>query len=235
MDDEIKERYKLKEAAKIITQGHHIAETNQILNKLEQSVRDGSLQVFQTGTNNRYEFGSNKESSEANELNLIRSNTNSLHGGFTWVDKEYDERLSKALYLLPDNLEAYWDDLNTWLKNNEQRISPIFQDPDTLDTPFADKKEAVKGLTKQQVIVAFEGLHFVTDEQWSRALANTPKWLEPCRVMKGNEKTSALWNPALIAVALLDKHVPIKKLDVVFIGLKDWTDEWQEVSEIFRD
>ena len=52
--------------------------------------------------------------------------------------------------------------------------------------------------------------------------------------MKGSKKTSALWNPAEIAVALIDKGVPLKKLDSVFIGLKKWINEWQDKSDYFR-
>jgi len=90
------------------------------------------------------------------------------------------------------------------------------------------------GITKREVIAAFEGLHFDTNAKWSRALANTPKWLGPCRVMKGSIKASALWNPVDIAVALFGKDVTLKKLDEVFIGLRKWTDEWQEKSDYLR-
>jgi hypothetical protein len=128
-------------------------------------------------------------------------------------------------------VEAYWDDLNTWLAENESRIGCLFQDP---DAPAPHKMKAIKGMTKQQVIDAFEGLHFTTGAQWSKALADVPKWLEPCRVMKGSKKASALWNPAQIAVALYDKKIPIKKLDAVFVGLNAWTDEWQKTSELLR-
>jgi hypothetical protein len=53
--------------------------------------------------------------------------------------------------------------------------------------------------------------------------------------MPGTKATSSLWNPVEIAVALLDKGIPIKKLDTVFVGLRDWSDEWKEKSEYFRD
>ncbi|CAH1070402.1 hypothetical protein [Candidatus Nitrotoga sp. 1052] len=88
------------------------------------------------------------------------------------------------------------------------------------------------GITKNSVINAFEGLHFDRD-QWIRALANVPNWLKDCRVTpgkRGNNKTSATWNPALIAVALLDKNVPIRKLDSVFVRLREWAEEWNDAS-----
>jgi hypothetical protein len=90
-----------------------------------------------------------------------------------------------------------------------------------------------KGITKGEVIGAFEDLHF-NNAQWSRALANVPLWLKSCRVSKGDKAHSALWNPVQIAVALIGKGVPLKKLDAVFVGLKDWTDEWQKDSDYFR-
>lgn len=103
--------------------------------------------------------------------------------------------------------------------------------------PAAGKRKAEEGITKQRVITAFAGLHFGTDAQWSKALADTPKWLLDCRLakgLKGNNATSALWSPVLIAAALYDKGITIQKLDTVFIGLNDWADEWREVSEMLR-
>lgn len=108
---------------------------------------------------------------------------------------------------------------------------PVLELPKPVDVePYA-----VRGITKRKVILAFEGLHFDTDEKWSKALASPPDWLKDCRVEKGNKKTSATWNPALIAAALFDKKIQIKKLDTVFVGLNDWADEWREASVSFRD
>ncbi len=105
--------------------------------------------------------------------------------------------------------------------------------------PAAEVKaevETKQGLTKGAVIGAFNGLNFDRD-QWARALANVPKWLIDCRLSQGSpgRKVSATWNPVLIAVALYGKKIPIRKLDAVFISLKDWADEWREVSATFRD
>lgn len=100
-------------------------------------------------------------------------------------------------------------------------------------------REAVgRSITKQQVIDAFEGLHFHDRGGWRNALEDVPQWIEPCRVTpgrKGDNSTSATWNPVLIAAALIDKGIPLKKLDAVFIGLgKDWLDEWEEASASSR-
>lgn len=104
------------------------------------------------------------------------------------------------------------------------------------DAPAA-KVETIRGITKSAVIDAFAGLHFDRD-QWTKALGkNIPNWLVACRVMPGKQgsKVSATWNPVLIAAALIDKGITVKGLNAVFVGLKDWTDEWHEASELFRD
>lgn len=106
----------------------------------------------------------------------------------------------------------------------------------TIQRGLPDTSVAKKGITKQQVMIAFEGIHFDHDH-WGRNLATPPDWLVECRVAKGNKKTSATWNPVLIAIALTDPKrgmILLKKLDAIFIGLKDWEDEWKEASALFR-
>ncbi len=100
--------------------------------------------------------------------------------------------------------------------------------------PTTKMKADELGLTKGAVIRAFEGLHFDRDK-WSKYLGDPPKWLAECRVAKGNKSTSATWNPVLIAAALIDKGITAKQLDRVFVLLKNWADEWSEVSASFRD
>lgn len=92
-----------------------------------------------------------------------------------------------------------------------------------------------RGITKKDVMAAFQNLKWDYDH-WGKNLASPPEWLIECRVAKGSrsKKASALWNPVLIAIALLDKKIPIIKLDTVFVNLKDWADEWRESSEVFR-
>lgn len=103
--------------------------------------------------------------------------------------------------------------------------------------PATQQKESKRGIGKQRIISAFEGIYFNTSAQWDNALADVPDWLEPGVVMKGkrgNNKQSTLWDPVQIAVALYDKNVSIKKLDAVFVSLRDWSDEWQAASEYLR-
>ncbi len=95
---------------------------------------------------------------------------------------------------------------------------------------------AVRGITKRKVAIVFADLHF-SYGRWMKNLASPPNWLltEGIRVAKGNKKTSATWNPVLIAVALFDKpKITIRQLDAVFVALSDWGDEWREASEGFR-
>lgn len=131
------------------------------------------------------------------------------------------------------------DDKLAELRDKLEEIEQRFKLPPP-DAPAA-LVEAIRGITKQQVINAFEGIHF-DREQWNKALGkNIPDWLKTCRAMPGkigDNKTSATWNPVLIAAALYGdsgKSIPRKKLDAVFIRLKDWADEWHEVSALFPD
>lgn len=100
------------------------------------------------------------------------------------------------------------------------------------------KEEAVqRSITKQQVINAFDGLCFDRNG-WNNALSDVPQWIEPCRVTlgrKGDKTNPATWNPVLIAAALIEKRITAQQLDAVFVRLKDWADEWREVSASFRD
>ncbi|MBN9132021.1 MAG: hypothetical protein J0H48_01460 [Nitrosospira multiformis] len=128
----------------------------------------------------------------------------------------------------PDLVRAYVDCLP---EDDQAAISAytgnILETSSSVD---ATAGAIAKGITKQQVINAFEGMHFNRD-QWSNALADAPKWLARARVIKGNKKTSALWNPVQIAVELSSIGISVKKLDAVFINLKDWIEEWQAARE----
>jgi len=119
-----------------------------------------------------------------------------------------------------------------------KELAALANKPDTDTVDKGENKQTLsstnRGIPKQEVITAFGELHFRDYSRWNKALGAPPQWLKPCRVMKGSKKTSALWNPADIAVALIDKGVPLKKLDSVFIGLKKWINEWQEKSDYFR-
>lgn len=92
-----------------------------------------------------------------------------------------------------------------------------------------------RSINKQKVITAFQGIYW-SDSQWNKNLANPPKWLEECRVLKGtrSKNNPSTWNPVEIAIALEGKGISIKKLDAVFVGLNDWRNEWLIKSEYLR-
>jgi len=100
-------------------------------------------------------------------------------------------------------------------------------------TPAANAG-AIRGIDKRDVMAAFNGLKWDFDH-WGKNLASPSDKLKACRVVQGNKKASALWNPADIGVYLLDEGEPLKKLDAVFVGLSDWVDEWREKTALERD
>lgn len=149
------------------------------------------------------------------------------HGSFDNDDDRAKERSPSYFidFALSQGHRPEWLDwaIERGLYSEEEKVAP------------AAKVEAAKGITKNAVIGAFEGLHYNAD-QWKKLLGDQDrKWLQPARVARGDSNTSALWNPTTIALALLDKEIPIKKLDAVFVSLNDWSDEWREKSAYFRD
>jgi hypothetical protein len=152
--------------------------------------------------------------------------TGDFDGLLAWMERNFPDAVSAyAACLSADEKE----EILAFMGENEQEATK---------SENAQTNEAARGITKQQAIRAFEGLHFRDVSGWKKALSDVPQWLEPCRVLKGkrgSNKESTLWNPVLIAIALLDKSIPIKKLDTVFVRLNDWAEEWREKSEFFRD
>jgi len=127
-----------------------------------------------------------------------------------------------------------WVEDKSYPKGMRHQRGPDWMFPQLSEENSHTNSEAVKGIEKQRVIAAFEDLHF-NGARWGKTLGAPPKWLKPCRVIQGNKTTSSLWNPVQIAVALYDKGISIKKLDAVFVHLKDWADEWQAASEYLRE
>lgn len=128
--------------------------------------------------------------------------------------------------------EMYWDNLNDWLKDEIPRLDFIFSKPGEIS---AAKVGTVKsGLDKRKVMAAFQGIKWDYDH-WGKNLATPSDKLKACRVSPGNKKTSALWNPADIALYLLDEGEKLNTLDAVFVSLNDWADEWKKNTELERD
>lgn len=133
--------------------------------------------------------------------------------------------------------DHYWvlDEPQTITREQIQGVIPTDAPADDADHT---ETLAARSITKQQVIDAFGGLHFNDRAGWRNALSDVPQWIEPCRVTlgrKGDNSTSATWNPVLIAAALIDKGSTVKQLDPVFLrSLQDWVSEWEEASAYYR-
>ena len=129
--------------------------------------------------------------------------------------------------------EAYWEDLNEWLDKNEKRITWRFTKPTPQNENSPDIIKKIKGEPKKVIQRVFENLHF-NYYQWGRNLADPPHWLLPCRVLKGSKgrKISHSWDPILIGLALMDKGITKKQLNLAFMDLKDWKEEWQEKRDL---
>lgn len=149
-----------------------------------------------------------------------------------------------------DSLYVWRPEVIRWCQNDLLPIPPCWQPkietgatthtesmPEVdVQAVIATEKETTNGISKSAVINSFHDIYYDCD-QWEKYLADPPEWLKPCRTVpgkKGSNRQSALWSPVLIAAALLDKDITLKKLDAVFVGLPEWADEWRNTSEYFR-
>lgn len=150
-----------------------------------------------------------------------------------------------ALTVLP--VEGGLEALENWMAIDKEELAALLEKRGLLppaflrqkldvevNEPVADKSEAVRGIDKRDVMAAFNGLKWDFDH-WGKNLASPSNKLKACRVALGSKKASALWNPADIAVYLLDEGVSLKKLDTVFVGLSNWAGEWREKTALERD
>lgn len=189
-------------------------------------------------------------------LKAIRSHENPRQSSFKTKDVFYAPLLPHYARLMAEFGEAVIEqyeasvegkaplDWHYWMLDAPQTVTteqvkidktliealPITQ----ADTAHA-KAEPIKGVSKKVIQRVFADLHF-DYAKWGSNLANAPKWLTPCRVSRGSKasRVSHTWNPALIGLALMDKGITIKQLDLAFMGLKDWKDEWQEKTDSMR-
>jgi hypothetical protein len=134
----------------MMAQGNE-ADSEKLLLKLVQSVRDGTLKVYLPESKVPFE-----PIGDIDAINQVFPGSLTwvdqvFPGGITWVDREYDKRLAELLQpLIPHNVEAYWDDLNAWPSQNKLRITYQFKDPSTSSTlpskaqSINDKKHHIK-------------------------------------------------------------------------------------------
>lgn len=199
-------RYTLEEAAKFVAENSN-ARADSILEKLKKAAAYDRLTVYESGSDEVHK-----------DMPKVR----------VAPGKSFK-------YALGDE-EAYWNDLNEWLEKNEPRLDcKEFPNPNTLTATA--KGEVVRGIPKKLVAAAFQGLCFDYDHWIKNLTPPVSNWLSgKCIAAKGNKKVSTLWNPVLIAAALIDKGITVEQLDAVFFqSLKDWDDEWKETSASFRD
>ena len=139
------------------------------------------------------------------------------------------EGISKPLTATVDNIFIAEHRLNELISLNDEKSLNKVNAATKADAP------PIKGMSKRDIAKSFDGVYWSYD-QWKANLGDAPQWLKSCRVSLGSKKLRAshLWNPVLIAMALMDKHIPMKRLDLVFIGLKDWQPEWQDKTELER-
>lgn len=121
-----------------------------------------------------------------------------------------------------------------WAKSKGYSVAHLTTEelPSMQSDTIPAKAEPTRGEPKKVIQRAFADLHF-DYSQWGRYLGDVPKWLKPCRVSRGSKgkRVSHSWNPVLIGIALMDKGVTKKQLNLVFMDLKDWKDEWQETTD----
>jgi hypothetical protein len=131
-----------------------------------------------------------------------------------------------------DYLEAYWDDLNVWLKANAPRIKFEFPAPES-EPVTTTAEPAAKGVTTAQIVDAFGGL---VNFGLGKAMTDRTLWTCDARITSGTKggRYKSLWCPVIMATALHElKNVPMPKLNKAFNTcnfLADWREEWNRFS-----
>jgi hypothetical protein len=196
-------RYTIREAAELLQQ-YAGERADSMIEKLSKAASAGVLPMYCPGENARLDYD-----------------------GFDW------RQCVRDFYE-----EAYWDGLNAWLDANEPRIAWRFPSPagnTVCEAQFsASSKEGPKGLGRQDILSADWPLFGrFNQKSLGTALSDVPKWLLDARVSQGAPgKSSALWNPALIAVCLVGRGHSRKSALTPFLrnNFGGWLAEWEEVS-----
>ncbi len=108
------------------------------------------------------------------------------------------------------------------------------QEPRQVRIAHSPDGGTARGIDKRKVAATFQNIKW-DYAHWLTNLATPSKNLLDCRTARGSKSASSLWNPVSIGLYLLDEGIPMKKLDALFVDLKDWTNEWQEKTELERD
>jgi hypothetical protein len=96
------------------------------------------------------------------------------------------------------------------------------------------------GLTKQQVLRVewpfFTGKF--NKDSLEEALGNVPKWMQAARITPGARgKSSATWNPVLLAVGLVERgHISKNGLAELFRNhLPSWAEDWNRTNDEYGE
>ena len=142
----------------------------------------------------------------------------------------YSQRINTEVRVFYE--EAYWRDLNRWLDKNKKDV--FFRFPDPAENSFLKK---YRGVTKGEILSVDWGLP--AGHKLENILDEVPKWVVDARVLPGKPgggvKGSSLWNPVLLADALLETtshkkwKASIGTIDTLFGGrFKDFLEEWND-------
>lgn len=100
---------------------------------------------------------------------------------------------------------------------------------------------ALTGVGKAAIVGAFPPPGGRTTDQWENALGDAKRttWLLPARVESGGRRTSALWNPAMLAVCLCDQYraTPQQRREygrIIAKHFPEWLPEWQGYADGFE-
>ena len=120
-------------------------------------------------------------------------------------------------------------------QQSEEDVSQVLEEA---TNPSERNKTTITSVIRNVVIDAFRVRP--TDDGnrkfWDAKLSDPPRWLESARTSAGKPGVSALWDPLLVAHALLgEKHMTAKALDKVMRErfpprFADWQNETEDVD-----
>jgi len=136
----------------------------------------------------------------------------------------------------PETRRDFWEvmsltELNSWL----DKIGVDYRLLEVGTNNSIAVIETNSGINRNQVIGAFT-VKTNPDENfrfWDDKLGRPPKWLADAVVQRGKPGESTLWNPLLVAHALLDKkYMKCHQLDsVINKNFPGFLDDWKEQTE----
>lgn len=126
--------------------------------------------------------------------------------------------------------EAYWNDLNAWLSDNEARISWKFPSPSPRHSAKNQSSALPDGVPSAEIVEKFR-----LNDKWNEKLRkpDSYKYLLNALVERGGRgKTSHRWNPAKIGSILIERNErnALSVTTVITRQFPKWLDEWEKLS-----